>query len=816
MKISITQQSGQSLTDRIARIEAALRKRFKTAAGDAPLYWYPREVFDESVISTNNDDGKLYRIPYTVDGEEVTFGEPVEVEEEYVEVRQSGLLRIRQSLSADNLKWRFQVVGWGLSTSRHVWQSEVFAQSLEQYDWENLDAYLDHPSKSEEADLPERSVQKKVGWWSDFEVTPTGMDATLNLKPSAAWIGADIKAAFEAGNRKLYAASINVLHRAKQVTWTDGKPATEPVIVKPISIDLVTVAAANGRVKHALASVRESQNSEGENRMIKELLLALLAGLTPTQFATVRQSLVTSGAQGVTLELTPEQLADTIHADEALVTQARQAVAEAAKETPAPPNPAQPARQAATPAAGDESELPWERLPQSLRRMALQQEIANSDLPEAVQQSLRKKVTDATTLTQLQATIEATRDGLATMTQAGLVNNPRAEVGADRADKISVALAKSFGLGRDEYNQIESSFGRYCRQAGGGLGQIDQDTWNSIERLPSIRQLYLDLTGDHGFTGRGGNIQRITRQATWVTSDFTELMANVFNKRLLRDFRGLDQTWRRIAVVRDVRDFKTQYAILVGEFGDLPGVSQQDDYLEPSALTDTQESYAVTKRGRIISMSWETIVNDDLDAFVRTYGKLGRAAARTLLKFVWNTLFMSNPTLAVDSKALFHVDHNNLITLALGTPGLKAAITALLNQTEPGSGEKMNVDTMNLTLAVSPSEYLTAQTLTDFNNAPGGETDALSQVVRRMGITPVAVPFFSDPDDWTLICSPQDREVVEIGFLNGNEEPEFFTQNDPTQGDYFLKDTVAKYKIRHVYSGAPVDFRGAVKSVVTA
>ncbi|MGA9769302.1 MAG: hypothetical protein WBV94_09695 [Blastocatellia bacterium] len=822
MKIHITRQSGTSLTDLIDRISASLRKTFRQPIQDEPVFYYPKEVFDDSVIACSEIDGKTYKIAWSIDGDEVKFGEPVEVTESYVEVsgtgqmdgetqiRQACQLTIRQSLDKEGWAWRFQVVGWGLSATRHIWRQEIFGQSLVDYEWENLGAFADHPTETQMRELPERSIQSKVGWWTGFLITEQGMDATLHIKPSADWLRQDLNAAYQAGNLDFYGASILVGIQAKQVTWTDQKTATDVERVKPISIDIVTTAAAKGRMKYALASTREQQ--EGEHLMNKKALLSLLSFLNKEQFESVRQSLVTGGAQGVTTQSTAEQVVEAIHGDEKTVEQAIGFIDEASRETTAAI-----ARQAAGALSDtkvEADEIPFERMPLSFRRLAVSQAISNSDLPEAVRQSVSRKVTDMTTLAQVETLIETTRDALGIMAQAGLVDNPGVQVGADSADKISIGLAKAFGLSREEYNGIESSYQRYCRQSGGGLGEISQGDWNSADKLLSIQRLWIDLTGDRDVSGRGRQVQRITRQATWITSDFTELLSNVMHKRLLRDFRSLSPTWRRIATVKDVLDMKTQYAILIGEFGDLPTVAMQGDYLEPSALTDTQETYAMDKRGRVVSLAWETVVNDDLGGFLRVYGKLGRAAARTLLKFVWNTLFMANPTLAADSKALFHADHGNLITDALGTPGLKAAITALLNQTEPGSNEKMDVDTMNLTLAVAPGEYLNAQTLTDFNNAGGGEQDALAQLVRRMGITPVAVPFFTDANDWTLITSPLDREIVEIGFYQGNEEPEFFTQNDPTQGDFFGKDTVAKYKIRHVYGGAPVDFRGAVKSVV--
>jgi len=806
VRVSLTKQADKSLTDIIEQIGGALRAQFKQPNSDRCRFWYPKEVFDDYLIACEDETSHLFKISYQIDGDKVTFGDPVRVEEQYVEVGNGeatqvsqGLL-IRQALDGKGFRWRFQVVAWGLSKTRHVWKKDVFAQSLKKHTWEYQACFADHPTASQMEELPERSIKDKVGFWTDFEVTEQGLDATLNIKPSAAWLRDDIQAAYDARNLDFYGASILVAIQTKQVNWSDGKSATEATEVRPISIDLVTDAAAGGRVKYALASARGRTSTEGENSMWKTAL-ALLFKTNFMQFGIVRQSLVTAGAQGVTIESTEDQVADAIHTDENLVKQAVTTFQQPAIQPPA------------TQGNPENEEIAFERLPQSMRDLVVQQTLRESGLPEAVQQNIQKRLGAKASLATVNREIEIARDTLAVM-QGNMVVNPRAEVLADRADKYSISLAKAFGLTREEYNSVESSYEHHVRQSGGSVGEVAQDLWNTIPKLRSIREFYVDLTGDKNLTGRYAMVQLITKQATWLTSDFTELLSNVMNKRLLRDFRSLAPTWRRIATIKDVKDFKTQEAILIGEFGDLPTVSENGEYLEPSALSDTKEAYGVGKRGRVVSLSWETVVNDDLNGFVRVNGKLGRAAARGLLKFVWNTLFMSNPTLNADSKAFFHVDHNNLITELLATAGLKIAVTKLLEQTEPGSNEKMDVDTMSLTLAVPSGLYLDAQSLTDFNNAPGGETSALAQLVKRMGITPVAVPFFTDANDWALTCSPEDREIVEVGFLNGNEEPEFFTQMDATQGDYFAKDVVAKYKVRFVYGGAPVDFRGAVKSAV--
>jgi hypothetical protein len=267
-------------------------------------------------------------------------------------------------------------------------------------------------------------------------------------------------------------------------------------------------------------------------------------------------------------------------------------------------------------------------------------------------------------------------------------------------------------------------------------------------------------------------------------------------------------------VVKPIKDFKQQEALLLGYFGNLPSVAQNTAYTNPAALTNTQEVYTAGKYGYIVALTLEDIANDDLGGFVRIVSRLGRAAKRTLANFVLVTNVMANPTMNADSLAVFHANHNNLINDALSSVGLRNAINLLLSQTEPGSGTKLAVTTDELTLWVPPGLLLDAQTLTDFNNAPGGEQQGLAQTIRRLGITPVSANVFTGANSWLLTASPKDLDMVEVGFFNGNQEPEFFVQADPTQGQSFSQDVVMQHKIRHIYGGVPVDYRGMVQSSV--
>ncbi|HEX8184408.1 MAG TPA: hypothetical protein VF747_06645 [Blastocatellia bacterium] len=844
MLIIHIKQAGINLSEIIKLVCNAVCEQFKLANGYDHIYYWPDEIFDDAVIVKSRIDGKLYRLGYTITEKTVTFGEAVEVEEKFVPVEAGGQVATEgdamqvyrvaedaqeteqeasiaftvgqaQKVDPKGMQWRCQVIGFGMSKTRDIWEAPIFRQSLPQ--WENIPCYIDHPSESEMRDLPERSVQKKCGFWSNFEVTAQGVSATLTIAPSFAWLGENLLWAQQHNQPDFAGFSIIAQTRAKQVTAPDNQPARlHTQIVRPLSVDVVTQAAADGHLQVALASNRGRDN---EDNMNKELLRLLFNN--PQTFAFVRQSLAADGVQGVTAQTTEDQLVNIVVADQKHVDAVGTLlkVAQAAASIFAPPaqSPVAQAQQAPAPGTAPAAAPTIDDMPVEIQRTVISQAINDSSAGEAVKQTWRARFLNPVTpvkATVAQAAIQSETELLGVYAQAGIVNNPsRAEVGTEQVDRFAIALAKSFDISFEAFNSIAGCQDQVVQQSNGRFFQAAQDEWNSIPKIVSIRDFYSQTTGDVNLRGvaRGS---RLARQAVWVTADFAEALANVVNKRLLMVYREESYPYDLICKIVPARDFKQRQAILMGYFADLPAVAENGPYLSPSALTDTKEAYSISKKGRLVELTLEDLANDDLAGFSTVVARLGRTAKRTLAKFVFNDLVMSNPTMATDSLAVFHTSHNNLITDTLGTTGLKNGVGALLSQTEPGSNEKMSVSVDKLQLFISPTSYVDAHAVTDFNNAGGGETNATAQAIRRMRITPHSINVFEDDNDWLLTASNADVDMVELAFFNGNEEPEFFVQDDPREGVSFSNDVILRHKIRHIYGGVVVDYRGMVKSAV--
>jgi hypothetical protein len=170
---------------------------------------------------------------------------------------------------------------------------------------------------------------------------------------------------------------------------------------------------------------------------------------------------------------------------------------------------------------------------------------------------------------------------------------------------------------------------------------------------------------------------------------------------------------------------------------------------------------------------------------------------------VWR--FISENPVIYDGTALFTVAHGNLGSSALSSVSYGAARLAMMKQTELDSGEP---------LWIGPS----------FLAVPADLEEAAANLFRRntendrtfiQSLTPtiLPVPFFTDVDDWAAIADPNDIPTIEIGFLDNMQEPELFVADNPRAGALFTNDRI-EYKIRHIYGGNVLDFRGMYKAVV--
>lgn len=324
-------------------------------------------------------------------------------------------------------------------------------------------------------------------------------------------------------------------------------------------------------------------------------------------------------------------------------------------------------------------------------------------------------------------------------------------------------------------------------------------------RVQSIKEAYVEITGDRLVTGRMRDCDQSRMREALGSSTFDDVLGNSITRRMLADYRAAVDFdgWRQIASVVPVSDFRTQERTRFGGYGDLPAVNESADYTALTSPSDEKATYGVTKRGGLETITLEMIKNDDAGVVRRVPIKLSRAAKRTLAKFVFDFL-RSNPTI-YDTKAFFHADHSNLLTAALDATSLAAHRLLMLKQTELSSADRIGIAPKTLVVPVDLQEAAVNLFKLSTNNE--------KTFIQAMTMNIIPVWYWTDANDWCTVADPMDIPGIEIGFLDGREEPELFVQDAPNQGSMFSADKLT-YKIRHIYGGAVADWRCATKAVV--
>ena len=106
-------------------------------------------------------------------------------------------------------------------------------------------------------------------------------------------------------------------------------------------------------------------------------------------------------------------------------------------------------------------------------------------------------------------------------------------------------------------------------------------------------------------------------------------------------------------------------------------------------MGEAKEVYALASYGKIIALTRQTLLNDDLDAFTRVPAAFGAAAADLESDLVYNVL-LNNANMD-DGVALFHATHRNLLTASVIDEAAIAALYRAFANQNGLEGRKINL-----------------------------------------------------------------------------------------------------------------------------
>lgn len=281
-------------------------------------------------------------------------------------------------------------------------------------------------------------------------------------------------------------------------------------------------------------------------------------------------------------------------------------------------------------------------------------------------------------------------------------------------------------------------------------------------------------------------------------SDFPLLLGSTVNRTLRDAYTVAPQTWRPLGRQTTVPDFRAVTRAALGDISALERVPEHGEYGYGS-LSEDGAPLKVVKYGKIIAITWESIINDDLGALTRVPASLGAAAARTESNVVWS-LLLGNPNFT-DGIPVFDTDHGNLAGSAgaINTATLAAARASMRKQ-KTKSGEFLNLGPEYL--VVGPDKELEAYQFTSSNYVPAKNADVND--VRNAALT-VIVDARIQGNQWYLYASPTAVDTFEYAYLEG--EQGVFTETR----EGFEVDGM-EIKARLVFGAAWIDYRGAYKN----
>lgn len=303
----------------------------------------------------------------------------------------------------------------------------------------------------------------------------------------------------------------------------------------------------------------------------------------------------------------------------------------------------------------------------------------------------------------------------------------------------------------------------------------------------------------------------IQRSAYHTTGSFPNLLLDSINKTLLAAYEEAPYTWEVWArQAPSVQDFKQINRTRFSEAPDPEQVPERAEYKE-KAMSDSKESYKVEKYGEMFTISWETVINDDLDAISRVPAMHGNACRRKVNKEVYAVL-TANAAMG-DGYALFSASHasgSNLsgASAAPSVTTLNAAFAAM--RTQKGLSSDTIVSVVPRYLIVPAALEATALELVSSTsyivaNGNAGVQNLYGQGGSRQ-LNVVCDPNLdgNSATAWYLSADPSQIDTLEVSFLQGEESPVL-------ESDWNFRRDVYEYKVRQTFGVKAIDWRGLYK-----
>lgn len=364
------------------------------------------------------------------------------------------------------------------------------------------------------------------------------------------------------------------------------------------------------------------------------------------------------------------------------------------------------------------------------------------------------------------------------------------------------------------------------------FGTKDEKMAGKFQPIRSIREFFSQVTGDWTGDGAYDKSRSVIGQylyealpgASTLVGAATVTMANLLgtsiNRRVQRLYAEQPKWWEPLVDIVPISNFKTQERILLHNFGSLTqrtirGSGAGAEFTE-LAWGETKETYAPSLYGNIVTITRESVIDDDLRGIAAIPRLLAQSAGITINEYMaalWTANSGAGPTMS-DSNPVFDAAHANYGTAAFSRANVLASRRAVMKQTNHAS-KRLGLIARYLLVPVDLEDQaypiLNSAQDPDSGNNAANILNSAEGGLRRM----IVVPNWTNAYRYYLHCDPSQIQGIELGFLNGNQVPQLLSQTDQTSGLVYTNDVISN-RVRFEFGAGWTDYRAGAGQLATS
>ncbi len=384
---------------------------------------------------------------------------------------------------------------------------------------------------------------------------------------------------------------------------------------------------------------------------------------------------------------------------------------------------------------------------------------------------------------------------------------------AEAAERILEYKANEPGQVEEIDHRIEFSDSRardFVSDAAEGLAVRERvlkstDNANAREFAGlSFLEVAQRAAGINGTDLRGTRDHMKLLQRAWNTSStLSDTVAAFSTRSMMEAYETPPRTFLDAFRESTSRNFRANERIRLSDAPALAVVAEGDAFGEVS-LSDRKETYTVSKRGHIIAFTFESMVNDDLQALVRQSERAGFSAATAESDAFWSVV-TANGNLS-DSAPIFGAGTGNLTTgVALTADALEDIRESFRNAVSE-TGVKLNLTPRFLFVAPDLERAAEKLLRPPTNHSTATIGDVLSnQYASQLELR---VESRLPAGDYMVAADFRQIDTGEYAWLQGTRGPRIESDEDFTTAGI-------KYRVMDVFGAGVIDRRGLLYNDAT-